>query len=141
MARKKKTSASEIADLLTKRMGKYEKELEKIQNGKAMYKDKATIDTLKRNLSKDQDRLNKVKKSYPNFSMGGPQEVNLPEATADTSNLYTGAFSNIKARRYSKKNPGAKGISYKPSGGFRKRRKTTTYQDGQKADIVKRLGI
>ena len=89
----------------------------------------------------NEDRLDKVKKSYPNFSMGGPQEVDLPEATADTSNLYTGAFSNIKAKRYSKKNPGAKGISYKPSGGFRKRRKTTTYQDGQKADIVKRLGI
>ena len=31
--------------------------------------------------------------------------------------------------------------SYKPSGSFRKRRKTTTFQDGEKGDIVRRLGI
>jgi len=69
------------------------------------------------------------------------QITDLDEVDADTSNLFTGAFSNIKARRYSKKNPGATGVSYKPSGGFRKRRKTTTFQDGEKGDIVRRLGI
>jgi len=79
---------------------------------------------------------------YKGGTPGGPdQEVDLDEVDADTSNLFTGAFSNIKARRYSKKNPGATGVSYKPSGGFRKRRKTTTFQDGEKGDIVRRLGI
>ena len=84
---------------------------------------------------------------YEGGTPGGPdkkepkQEVNLDEVNADTSNLYTGAFSNIKARRHSKKNPGTTAISYKPSGSFRKRRKTTTFQDGEKGGIVRRLGI
>ena len=84
---------------------------------------------------------------YEGGTPGGPdkkepkQEVNLDEVNADTSNLYTRAFSNIKARRHSKKNPGTTAISYKPSGSFRKRRKTTTFQDGEKGDIVRRLGI
>ena len=63
---------------------------------------------------------------YEGGPTGGPQDVDLPEQQADTSNIFQkGLFRKARARNYAKNNPGT-ASSVRNYG---KRRVVTTYND------------
>lgn len=63
---------------------------------------------------------------YKGGPTGGPQDIDLPEQQADTSNIFQkGLFRKARARNYAKNNPGT-ASSVRNYG---KRRVVTTYND------------